>query len=72
MSGTVTVRLQEPIITRLNALSKATERPKSFYVRKLVEEYLEEMEDRYLLEKAIKDVRSGKEKLIPFDRKNYL
>ncbi len=68
----IAVRFNEDITKRLEKLSTETERPKSFYVRKLVEENLEDIEDRYLLEQAIEDIANGKDELIPFVKEDYL
>jgi len=46
----LTVRLPENLEQRLNHLSLATKRPKSFYVREALERVLEDLEDAYLAE----------------------
>ncbi len=48
MSQAVSVRLPEGIAKRLNQLAKSLERPKTYIVKKALEEYLEEYED-YLI-----------------------
>lgn len=45
---TLTVRLPEDIDKRLSILAEQTGRPKSYYVRQAIEEFLEDQED-YLL-----------------------
>lgn len=45
---TLTVRLPEDIDKRLSVLAEQTGRPKSYYVRQAIEEFLEDQED-YLL-----------------------
>jgi RHH-type rel operon transcriptional repressor/antitoxin RelB len=46
----LTVRLPENLEQRLNNLSLATKRPKSFYVREALERVMEDLEDAYLAE----------------------
>lgn len=60
----LTVRLPEEINLRLTSLAKQTGRTKSFYVRKAIEEKLEDLEDLYLGLAVLENVRSGKEELL--------
>jgi RHH-type rel operon transcriptional repressor/antitoxin RelB len=46
------IRLEESFELRLSRLATLTDRPKSFYIRKLFEDYFENLEDYYLAEKA--------------------
>lgn len=61
------VRLPDDLEARLNTLSKTTNRPKSFYVREALERSLEDIEDIYLAEKRIEDIRAGKSKTVPLE-----
>lgn len=54
------VRLPVEIENRLDALAQATGRPKSFYVREALLEHLDDLEDIYLAEQRLIDLRSGK------------
>jgi RHH-type rel operon transcriptional repressor/antitoxin RelB len=63
----LTVRLPADIENRLNALSKTTNRPKSFYVREALERSIEDIEDIYLAEKRLEDIRAGKSKTVPLE-----
>ena len=54
------VKLPEEMETRLNNLAKETGRTKTYYVRQLIEEHIDELEDIYLAEKRLENVRSGK------------
>ncbi|WP_245587062.1 type II toxin-antitoxin system RelB family antitoxin [Pelistega indica] len=47
---------------RLNDLAKKTGRTKSFYAREAILKYLEDLEDIYLAEKELEQVRAGKSK----------
>jgi len=46
----LSIRLKPNIEKRLNRLAKETGRTKTFYASKLIEENLEDLEDRYLAE----------------------
>jgi RHH-type rel operon transcriptional repressor/antitoxin RelB len=54
------IRLPAEIEERLDALAKATGRSKSFYVREAILEYLADLEDVYLAEKRLEDLRDGR------------
>jgi RHH-type rel operon transcriptional repressor/antitoxin RelB len=46
--------------TRLEALTRATERTKTFYAREAILEHLEDLEDLYLAEQRLIDIRAGR------------
>jgi RHH-type rel operon transcriptional repressor/antitoxin RelB len=48
MAKIITVRLSDDIEKRLDKLSSKTKRPKSFYIKDMLEKYLEEYEDAFL------------------------
>ena len=54
------IRLPEDIEKRLDALAKATGRTKTFYARQAILEHLDDLEDLYLAEQRLIDIRSGK------------
>lgn len=60
----LTVRLPDEIKSRLNSLAEQTGRSKSFYVRKALEEKLEDLEDLYLGLAVLENVRAGKEEIL--------
>ena len=45
------VRLDEALQSRLDALAKATQRPKSFFVKEALKNYLDDMQDYYEAQK---------------------
>ena len=47
---------------RVERLAKLTNRSASFYYNYLLDEYLDEIEDIFLAEEVVKNIRSGKEK----------
>jgi RHH-type rel operon transcriptional repressor/antitoxin RelB len=59
---TAVVRLPEKLEARLSRLASETKRTKSFYIRKALEDYLENQED-YLLALAVRErIRKGQER----------
>jgi RHH-type rel operon transcriptional repressor/antitoxin RelB len=61
------IRLPEDIEKRLAALAKETGRTKSFYVREAVLEHLDDLEDLYMAEQRLREIREGKVKTIPLE-----
>jgi RHH-type rel operon transcriptional repressor/antitoxin RelB len=59
------IRLPEDIEKRLDRLAKATGRSKTFYAREAILQHLEDLEDIYLAEKRLEDIRAGKTKTVP-------
>ncbi len=57
----IAVRLPDEIEARLDALAKATGRTKTFYVREALVEHLADLEDLYLAEQRLIDLRAGRE-----------
>lgn len=55
-----TLRLKPEIESRLDRLARGTGRTKAFYLRCLIEDHLDELEDIYLSEKRIEDLRAGR------------
>ncbi len=54
------IRLPEEIESRLDHLAQVTGRSKSFYVREAILEHLDDLEDLYLAEQRLIDVRTGR------------
>jgi RHH-type rel operon transcriptional repressor/antitoxin RelB len=61
------VRLPPEIESRLDALDQATGRAKSFYVREAIMEHLDDLEDLYLAEQRLIDLRAGKTRTVPLE-----
>lgn len=53
------IRLPADIEDRLEALAKATGRTKTYYAREAILEHLEDLEDTFLAEKTLEQVRRG-------------
>lgn len=54
------LRLPPELEARLDALAKATGRTKSFYAREAILEHITELEDIYLAEQRLEDIRAGR------------
>jgi len=61
------LRLPADIESRLDALAKATGRSKTYYAVEAIVQHLEDLEDIYLAEKRLEDIRSGRTKTIPLE-----
>ena len=61
------IRLPSEIESRLEALAKATGRTKTFYVREAILEHLDDLEDLYLAEQRLIDIRAGRSQTIPLE-----
>ncbi|MCY3955562.1 MAG: TraY domain-containing protein [Nitrospira sp.] len=47
------LRLNKELETRLDHLAQTTGRTKTFYIRQLIEDHIDELEDRYLAESRL-------------------
>jgi RHH-type rel operon transcriptional repressor/antitoxin RelB len=56
----VSLRLSDSITKRLNHLASRTGRSKTFYVTRAVLEYIDDLEDVYIAEKRLEDLRVGR------------
>ncbi|MBZ0090651.1 MAG: DUF6290 family protein [Sulfuricellaceae bacterium] len=61
------IRLAPEIEQRLDFLSAQTGRTKAFYLRQIIEDGLEDMEDYYLAAEVLERVRKGQEKVFSLD-----
>jgi len=53
--------------SRLDALAKLTGRSKTYYIREAILEHLDDLEDLYLAEKRLEDIRAGRIQTIPLE-----
>jgi RHH-type rel operon transcriptional repressor/antitoxin RelB len=58
------IRLPAEIEERLDELAKRTGRSKSFYAREAILEHLDDLEDIYLAEKRLEDLRKGNSSVV--------
>lgn len=61
------IRLPEKIEKRLERLAKRTGCTKTYYAREAILQHLDDLEDIYLAEKRLADIRSGRTKTIPLE-----
>ena len=61
------IRLPGEIENRLEALAQATGRTKTFYAREAILEHLDDLEDLYLAEKRLIDIRAGRSQTVPLE-----
>lgn len=66
-SKMMAIRLPASIEDRLNNLSKLTGRTKTYYVREAIIEHLDDLEDIYIAEQRVADIKAGRSKLIPLE-----
>ena len=63
-----TIRLNPETQSRLDRLARETGRSKAFYLRQLIENNLSDLEDIYLAEKRLEDLRAGKSNTVTADK----
>ena len=61
------IRLPSEVESRLEALSRATGRTKTFYAREAILEHLDDLEDLYLAEQRLIDIRAGRDKTMSLE-----
>lgn len=52
--------MTENIVTRLQRLTEATGRSKTFYMIEAIRDHLDDLEDLYLAERELEDIRAGR------------
>lgn len=60
----LSVRIEDVLGERLERLAQDTHRSKSFYVKEALMKYMDNLEDIYIAEKRLEDLRAGRETLI--------
>ena len=61
------IRLPSDIESRLGKLAEETGRTKTFYARQAILEYIDDLEDVFLAEKRLEDLRMGKSDTIALE-----
>ncbi|MCC2682953.1 MAG: RelB protein [Nitrosospira multiformis] len=56
----LSIRLPSDLEARLKNLAARTGRTKSYYITEAIPEHLDDLEDLYLAEQRLADIRSGK------------
>jgi RHH-type rel operon transcriptional repressor/antitoxin RelB len=63
----VSLRLPTDLEGRLGALAASTGRSKTFYMVEAIREHIEDLEDLYLAEKRMIEIRAGRSKTVPLE-----
>ena len=63
----VSLRLPEELNHRLSDLSAKTGRSKTFYMLEAIRQHLDDLEDLYLAEQRLIDVRAGRSRTLSLD-----
>lgn len=65
--GAVSLRLPDDVSRRLQQLAERTGRSKTFYMLEAIQEHLDDLEDLYIAEQRLIDLRAGKSETVPLD-----
>ena len=60
----LSIRLPSDLEARLKNLAAKTGRTKSYYITEAIREHLDDLEDVYLAEQRLADIRSGKTRTV--------
>ena len=61
----VALRLPDEVAQRLQRLADRTGRSKTFYMIEAIREHLTDLEDLYLAEQRLTDIRAGRSQAVP-------
>lgn len=65
--ASVSLRLPDEVTQRLEQLAALTGRSKTFYMVEAIREHIDDLEDLYLAEQRLIDIRAGKTKTVPLE-----
>ena len=65
--GAVSLRLPDDVSRRLPQLADRTGHSKTFYMLEAIQEHLDDLEDLYLAEQRLIDLRAGKSGTVPLE-----
>jgi RHH-type transcriptional regulator, rel operon repressor / antitoxin RelB len=65
--SSVSIRLPDDVSTRLQDLAELTGRSKTFYMIEAIREHLDDLEDLYIAEKRLIEIRAGRSKTVPLE-----
>ncbi len=63
----VSLRLPDDISSRLDSLAERTGRSKTFYMLEAIREHIEDLEDLYLAEQRLIELRAGRSHATPLE-----
>ena len=65
--ASVSLRLPDEISQRLEHLAELTGRSKTYYMLEAIREHMDDMEDLYLAEQRLADIRAGNSQTVPLE-----
>ncbi|MDD2750919.1 type II toxin-antitoxin system RelB family antitoxin [Acidithiobacillus thiooxidans] len=63
----ISIRLPKDVEHRLNELAALTGRSKTFYATEAILEHLDDLEDLYLAEHELEEIRAGRSETVPLE-----
>ena len=66
--ASVSLRLPDDVAARLQQLAERTGRSKTFYMVEAIHRHLDDLEDLYLAEKSLIDLRAGRSQAVPLEK----
>lgn len=63
----VSLRLPDEVTQRLDKLATLTGRTKTFYMVEAIREHLDDLEDLYLAEQRLIEIRAGRSQTVPLE-----
>lgn len=63
----ISLRLPKDVEIRLGNLAKLTDRTKTFYATEAILDHLDDLEDLYLAEQRLIDIRAGRIQPVPLE-----
>ncbi len=65
--ASVSLRLPDEVVQRLDKLATMTGRTKNSYMAEAIQEHLDDLEDLYLAEQRMADIRAGRDQAVPLE-----
>lgn len=65
--ASVSLHLPDDVAARLQRLAERTGRSKTFYMVEAIHRHIDDLEDLYLAEKSLIDLRAGRSQTVPLE-----
>ena len=65
--ASVSLRLPDDVAARLQQLAERTGRSKTFYMVEAIHRHIDDLEDLYLAEKSLIELRTGRSQTVPME-----
>jgi RHH-type rel operon transcriptional repressor/antitoxin RelB len=66
--ASVSLRLDDNVAARLQQLAELTGRSKTFYMVEAIHRHIDDLEDLYLAEKSLIELRAGRSQTVPLEK----